>query len=177
MHSRDWVLSEIRFQTYSQFQCSKVPPESAFFQTIYQGCIWKPEYANKILCLKSRRASLYTDKALKISRLPIDRLLFFGRFTGRFVVGNRLHKSSVLTHTGHWERTTPMRLKLVAFFNCTYLFTWWCLKFFSAPDRNRTNVPIIIAVHSSLLTPVFVQEASPCLHRCNQSGFSIDQAT
>jgi len=41
---------------------------------------------NSILRLKSRRASLYSVKVIKMSRLAIARLLFYSRFTGPFIV-------------------------------------------------------------------------------------------
>jgi len=46
-------------------------------------------YANRIICLKIRCVSVYSVKVIKILRLAIDRLLFYGRFTGRFVVAKQ----------------------------------------------------------------------------------------
>ena len=60
------LVSEIRFHTHSRL----VP--------MLQRCVFTdhvPHLANKILCLKNRRASLYDVKVIKMSRLAIPPLL------------------------------------------------------------------------------------------------------
>ena len=91
------------------------------------------DHAHHIQHPKSRCASLCSVKVIKMWRLAINHLLFYSRFTGRFVVAkpwNRLHRFSVLRHVKHWERTTSMHPKLIAVFNHACLFVWWRLKSF-----------------------------------------------
>ena len=53
---------------------------------------------------------------------------------------------SVLRHARHWEKTTTICPKL-AFFNCTYPFTWPRLKFLIyANGGNHENTPIIVTL-------------------------------
>ena len=69
-----------------------------------------------------------------LSLVIIDRLLFYGHFTGRFLVAKQTMKRnaqfSVRRHASRWERTTPARLQFFAVFNYVYPFAWWRLKFF-----------------------------------------------
>jgi len=65
---------------------------------------------------------------------------------------NRLHNFPVHRRARHWERTTPMRLELLEFFNCVCLFAWWHLQFFY---RHLTEITRI-HLHMHLLS-------SPCI--------------
>jgi len=62
---------------HSQLQFSKVRPKREF------------DHAIKILSLKGRGASLYSVKVIKMSRLVIDRLLFYDASTGHVVVAKQ----------------------------------------------------------------------------------------
>jgi len=68
------MTSETAFQTpfYFQFHCSKV----RFYKPCTSGASEsESDHTNRILRLKSRRASLYSVKVIKMSWLAIDRLL------------------------------------------------------------------------------------------------------
>ena len=81
---------------------------------------------------KSRRASLYSVKVIKMSRVPIDR--FFYSTVASRVVSLLRNNFSVLRRARCWKRTTPVHLKLLA-------FGVWTLSFTS--DRNHANAPIV----------------------------------
>ena len=95
MHSLDRVLSSAtRFQTHFQFHSSKVRSYKPCTSTASES---EFDHANRILRLKSSRASLYSVKVIKMSRLVIG-YLFHGCFTGRFVVAKKTAQFFVLRH-------------------------------------------------------------------------------
>jgi len=77
------LASGTGFQTHSQFKWLKVRPESAVLQTIYLGCVWKwIRLREQNSAPESRRASFYSVKVIKMSRLAIDRLLILWSLHG-----------------------------------------------------------------------------------------------
>ena len=90
-------------------------PKSAFSQTMYLGCVWKwIRPCKQNTAPESRRASLYSVKVIKMSRLAIDRLFILWLLhVVASLLRKRLHDIFVLRHAKQLERTTPMRPKLL----------------------------------------------------------------
>ena len=81
--------------------CTSAVPESEF------------DYINRILRLK---VGVIVYKVSRLSRCQGYRLiayLFYGRFTGRFVVVKQNAQVFALRHARRWERRTPVCLKLI----------------------------------------------------------------
>jgi len=125
-----FLASETWFQTHFQFFLLK----RAFLQTMYLGCvskwIWSQE-RNSVP--ESRRASLYSVKVIKMSRLTINRILTLWSLHGSLRCCKTDCTTFLSLNTQDAERrqfdvakTAP---KTLAFFNCAYLFACSHLKF------------------------------------------------
>jgi len=70
------MVSGTGFQAHSQFHSAKMRLKSAFLQPCTSAASESEfDHVNRIQCLKSRRASLYPVKDIKMSWLAMDRLL------------------------------------------------------------------------------------------------------
>jgi len=106
---------------------------------VYLSCVWKRIRERKQIesASESGLASLYCVKVIQMSQLAIDSLLFYYCFTGCFVVAKQTMKQ-----TAHWERKTPICLKLTAFLtapSCSHDGVWNSVP---ASDQNHANIPI-----------------------------------
>jgi len=109
-----------------------------FLQIMYLGCVWKWIRSREQNSeLESRHASLYSVKVIKMSRLTINRFLFYGCFMGCFIVVKQTVQPFLYIDMQELERgqlqCTQKRTRNHCAFNCAYTFAcsrlkFWCLR-------------------------------------------------
>ena len=108
------------------------------------------DHASRILCLKSRRASLYNAKVIKMSRLAIDRWLIQWPLRCETDCTTFLSLDMQDNERGQPRCAQNCPQDPCIFFNFAYLFAWLCLKFVVRNWPKSWN-----RLNGTLLWPVF----------------------